>query len=309
MSTSPSPSGNARSGWWRRLGRGTVAHLPAVFAAGAVLIYLLGVVSTVGQLRATDVDVGRAMSLMSIEQHLRNGLGILVDPVFLFVVAVYGAMYAVSRATTSGSQPTRQQRSTPSLEGNAGLTGPARPEAPTETDNKREGKADDHRHAIKKILRRSSWGDRFFFVFRALFLLWSVVVLPWPFIILTAIVVTTWVLPWILAARLGGPWSYRRSEIYVAMSVSAVLLVAGLDAYFRSDPLPIAKAETRDRSFKRPMIAIDNGFVYFASTDENALYVAVPTTRVANLRVERQQRAAEPSFLNALGIDWPQDDR
>jgi hypothetical protein len=56
---------------------GLIEHFPAVLAAGAVMLYAVSIIRTVGQLRSSHVDVGTGVSLIPLEQHLVNSIGIL----------------------------------------------------------------------------------------------------------------------------------------------------------------------------------------------------------------------------------------
>jgi hypothetical protein len=73
-------------------GRGTAVfgYLPAALAGGAVALYVLGIVASVGALRAADLDSGDVLVRVPLEVHVRNGVGALTDPVLWVVLLLLG---------------------------------------------------------------------------------------------------------------------------------------------------------------------------------------------------------------------------
>lgn len=80
-------------------------YVPATFAVLAVVLYALGVIKSVGELRASHVEVSQGMALIPLEEHLRNGVGILVSPVFLFFVLIYIPLYFRIRDAVDNGRP------------------------------------------------------------------------------------------------------------------------------------------------------------------------------------------------------------
>jgi hypothetical protein len=63
-------------------------RVPAAIALGAALLYTLGVIKTLGQLRASDVNEAHGLGLIPLDRHLRNGVSIIADPVVLLLIAL-----------------------------------------------------------------------------------------------------------------------------------------------------------------------------------------------------------------------------
>jgi hypothetical protein len=62
----------------------------AVVAVGVVGLYIVGISKTVGQLRASCVDVSDGLSVIPLERHLRVAIGIVGDPRALVPLLVIG---------------------------------------------------------------------------------------------------------------------------------------------------------------------------------------------------------------------------
>lgn len=75
----------------------TWSAVSAGLAAGAVTLYVLGVIASVGRLRASGVDVSAGLSVMPVERHMRSGIGVVSQPMFWISVGVYAGMYGLLR--------------------------------------------------------------------------------------------------------------------------------------------------------------------------------------------------------------------
>lgn len=80
--------------------RWLLSHGPAVIALGAVALYTLGVIGSIGQLRASHVDVSAGFSLIPLERHLRVGVATLLSGEVLIALA----MFALLLVHTTGVQ-------------------------------------------------------------------------------------------------------------------------------------------------------------------------------------------------------------
>ena len=248
---------------WRSLGLTFLSHVPAVLTVGAIVLYLLGVVASIGQLRASDADVGQALNLIPLERHLRNGIAIALSPWTLFIVVMFPALaFVVSNPTESA--PTGDTTVSPPFP------------------------------------RIYGWVALAVFLFIC-------VVGPWTAIASLVLTAVCLFAPLIAAVKLGGYWRARMPTLYVLGGITATTLLAALNAYFLSDPLPAAMLQTSGRSVEAPLIAISEGVVYLAAVKPNGFYTAVPVAQVTNLSVVRRKRKPEPSPLNLIGIDWPPD--
>ena len=249
-----------------RFARTAAQHAGPIFTGCAILLYAVGVVSTVGQIRATDLDVGRVMTLIPLETHLRNGVGIVASPTFLIVCGTYLLMYLTAR------NKVREARDDPQPD---------------------------------RSSTRGWWDRRVYWVPVGLVGLWIAFTSPWPFIILIVIIGASWVAPFVLPRRLGPPWNSRTAEVYVLSGVAALVLISFLDAYFRSDPFPTATAVTADRRVTGPLIVSGDALIYLAPSRSSDLYAGVATDQILSLHTRPKKRVEEPSVLNLLGIDWP----
>lgn len=220
------------------------------------MLYLLGVVSSIGALRASGVDEGQGLALIPLEEHLRKGVGILLSWTTVLLAGAFALMYVGARSGTSG-----------------GSGEPA-------------------------VLTRFWNGVVVLVVLLCMF------AMPWTIILVMLLVVVALFASVLLPRWLGGRWEGRRAEIYVATMFVTLALVAGLDAYFRSDPLPRAVVTVGHSTLSGSIIATDGGFVYLAPQAGHGLYRAVPVARVTAMSTVRQRRMDEPSVLNLLGIDW-----
>ena len=256
----------------RRLGRGLSGHLPALLAAGAVGLYGLGILVTLGELRATGVDIARAFTLIPLEEHLRNGIGILVSPSFLAVSGFYIVFYFLVRI---------------------GL-------------NPQEGQEERNGGGERVLSRLLTWERRIGPILIGAVLLFGAVSSPWPVLIAILVVVASWFLFAHLRLKLGGGWADRTAELYVLVSVASLVLISALDAYFRSDPLPRGDVVTSHRRVSGPVISADNGLLYLAPSGRGGLYRGVAVDGIDQLTVKAQRREDEPSVLNYIGVDWPQ---
>jgi len=99
----PADANESRTARWARAIPG---HLPAFLAFGVAVLYLLGVVTTIGALRASGVDARQGLPLVPLEDHLLRGVSILVSPWMAAVAAWLAVVYlgASSAVTSSRSQ-------------------------------------------------------------------------------------------------------------------------------------------------------------------------------------------------------------
>jgi hypothetical protein len=237
---------------WLRLIRNTVSHLPAILAGGAVALYVVGVVSTLGELRASGVDVTEGMPLIPLEQHLLNGVGIVASGNTLMIAGIALAMYWSLRGDANG-----------------------------------------------RAVSGRPWP---YLVAFALVMLWVALAAPWVTIFIIAIYVGGLVALLWFARRFPELWRRRRAELYVGLYLLTLPLLAGLDAYFRSDPLPKATINTESRAFEGPLVATNGGVVYLAPRKPGGLYEGLAAEQIREMVVEPQRRDQEASVLELLGI-------
>lgn len=242
-----------------------MAHAPAMIGVGAVVLYGLGILTTVGQLRASNVDVRNGLALVPLDRHLRSGIGILSDPwIWLFAVLLVVVFVWNKRLLRS-------------------------------LDTEAEPPAPPPRGRFSQAIDRLAYG----------MFAWMAVVLPWPYIVLIAVAVAVSLLPKRYIRRISEKqvrWLLVRLPLFLALPFVAL---AGLNAYHRSQPLPHANMQVGTRTFDGPLIATSEGVTYVGSSRRRGLFEGVPVSRVRSLDVTRTQRKEEDSLLNLLGVDWP----
>lgn len=92
---SPSSLLTVKTGFERH--RLTWSAASAGLAVGAVALYVLGVITAVGRLRASGVDVSAGLSVMPVERHMRSGIGVVSQPMFWISVGVFAGIYGLLR--------------------------------------------------------------------------------------------------------------------------------------------------------------------------------------------------------------------
>jgi len=73
----------------------SLSDATAVLALGGVALYVVGLVRTIGLLRADGVDVKRGIPLAPLQDYLLRGLGVIVAPSSLEYMAVGGLLLAL----------------------------------------------------------------------------------------------------------------------------------------------------------------------------------------------------------------------
>jgi hypothetical protein len=224
------------------------------------------------------------MQLVPVENHLRSGIGAAVNPWALGVVAVTALMFLMLEVEIRKAQKP--------IVGHDDLT-PEQVEA-AKADLARFEEGD------RKIRKVWATGE----VITLVFLVPVALAMPLAagaILVLNAVAVYG-------VSLLGA----RRPDLIVrfprpAMSVVFVvmLLSLGIEAYFRADPLPQALVKTEGKTYRGPLVAVENGAVYLARRGSgDALFKVVSVGKVVELRTRRQKREEERSVLNLVGIDW-----
>ena len=246
---------------------GRMSLAPAYIAIAAVLLYVLGVVASVGQIRASHLDETQAFSLIPLERHLRIGVATLLSESVLTILAVatlaigsvWFSMYLAARASSE--------------------TESARP------------KADGSRAEV------GTWEK----LYRALLvgvLVFCSLNLPWP----VAPVIVASVALTVMMVRMAGQHPAARVMITYACSVLLLaVVVAAADAFLAGDPLPRATVTTGKAPITGPLIAINDGVVYLGPRRKGDLYQSVPTSEVVRMDVQRRRRPDERSVIQMLG--------
>lgn len=240
-----------------------MAHSSAYIGLGAVVLYVLGIVATVGQMRASDIDVQYGLSLVPLDRHLRNGIGILSDPWIWVLIALFVAIYAwLMRSRSSVSDGNDQ--------------------------------APQPRDAFTKRL------DRFM---SPVVYVGASLVLPWPYMIAMAVMLGPPVLLGYFGQRLGREPMLLVIRLLPLAFASTVVLLIGLNAYYRSSPLPKVSFQSQGSTVSGPLISVAEGLIYLGPTTRKGLCVSVPLSTVTSrLDVTRTERREEASVLNMLHI-------
>jgi hypothetical protein len=247
-------------------------HAAAAIGWGAVALYALGVVKTLGHLHASAIDGAHALAVIPLELHLRNGIAVMANWTAVGIVVLYVVLYWVF-----GSQLRHATANRGEVDDDVQ---PAR----------RLGDADP----------RLNWLGAVMVV--AVFL-----ITPWPTIFVavpvSAPVLLMWGAVWWARKDPGArPFlsTVRWWRVIPRMVVGSMLLFAMVDALYRSDPLPDARLSTSSGVVRGPLIASTDGAFYVG--DKNRLYSIVASSEVRSAKLVQRKRQAERSVLAMIGL-------
>lgn len=242
--------------------RWCISHLGALATLGVATLYLLGIVVSAGQIRASGLEVAPTLSRIPLEQHARNGVAVLTSPVFPVAIVASMVLYSMARGEAAVGRAVAAGRRPP-----------------------------------------ADWWDRNVRPVMLSFFFTLIVIAPsWPVALGVVVGMSAVLVPLTLAVLLGGFWQRHIAETYVAAAVLAACAVAGIDAYFRGDPLPTATVTVEHEALTGPLIGVGDGLVYLGQPDPDGLYVATAIDGVTRLTVTRNKRDREPSLPELLGI-------
>ena len=275
-----------------------------MIALGAVALYALGVIGSIGQLRSSHVDVSEGFGLIPLERHLRVGIATLFSgPVFLVVasVALLAPFFAEGRKFDAWAQD------------------PERHKDAIEAHRRRRTQRhisrlplEDLRLSAGRVALRTRLGIRLMSDDRSTFLprvgaglmLVLAPMSPWPgMLVLLAFAGGLWALPRLVDLLPKQPG--KRFQYYVAIFVVLSIGLAAFDGYFRSRPLPQASVTKTTGHLNGPLIAVTDGVVYLGTKDQDKLYQAVPVSKVVGMVSQRRRRIEEQSIIQMLGLDFP----
>lgn len=241
-----------------------LGHVTAIIAVGALVFYALGVIKTLGQLRASHVDLAQGLALIPLDRHLRNGVGIASQPRTLVVVGLWMIV------SWFGLQDFRHVLADP----------------PT---------------AMSPWLRRSGVALCIALgcgTLMSFFLPWTMMLSPLS-LILTVVLVIAFVV-WTHKAT-DSIWSRRLPEFLVAGAIITSLAFLVATVYFASDPLPHAQIATKAGEISGPVITTTDGFLFVGARGKT-LYREIPASQALSVVVTKRKREDERSVLQMIGL-------
>jgi hypothetical protein len=250
--------------------RGVVAA--AAIGIGTLAICGLGVVRTVGRLRAADVDVSYALSMVPLDRHVDNAIAVVTDPALPSLLVLLGCGLLVSRWVRSAVAT----RSTP----DRGITV--------------EGRMPPAMLSLVAILA-------------ALSLAWVGLTAPWPWLAPIAMVACAVLF---LDARLrersrerSCGRATRWSQLRVGLLAAATLLAAALDTFSKADPPPYAEVRGRaGAATGGPLIAKTQSTILVGDGGGLALHHEIPVSQAVRVRLSAQEPVRERSVVEIVGL-------
>lgn len=258
------------------LSAGRLSLAPAYIATGAVVLYALGVVASVGHIRASGLDLTQAFSLIPLERHLRAGVATLLSGTVLGVLVVSAVLVGGLFFSLPHEEPNRESKSS---------------DAPPA----RVGANDDRSRTGNAAALRAS----FFLGIFVVVMVWLSLMVPWTAV--PVIFVTLGLI--LMLIRMQGRHAPRTALAIYASAVFALTgVVAVTEALFAGDPLPRATVTTAKTPITGPLIAINDGVVYLGPRRNGDLFQSVPTSEVVRMDVQRLRRPPERSLVQILGF-------
>jgi hypothetical protein len=273
----------------------------AVIALSAVGLYIVGIFKTVGQLRASGVDVSDALSVIPLERHLRvaTGLlaGLLARPQALGPLLLVGGAFAL--LPRFGAYPTSTDRQQCTLVRLPWwrivlymcvlVTCAVLVLAVV---------IETYRAAVRKS--------------------WPIMIVPLGLCVYMCVSVLVYRYVWrgVPKGSLPKPASWKRGTWGIALAGVVIGVTSGsIYGYHESNPLPEARIQTpghihapgyvhrhRHRYGKivGPLIANTDG-VLFVGAKDRALHKEVAISRARSVRVEQRTRKSKPTLVELLG--------
>lgn len=276
-----------------------------MIALGAVVLYALGVIGSIGQLRSSHVDVSEGFGLIPLERHLRVGIATLLSGPVLLTAAGYALLapfFAEGRKFDAWAQDPDRHKD--AIEAHRHMR--------TQRHVSRLP-LEDLRLSAGRIALRTRLGIRLtsdepsqlLLRVGAGCMLVVAPMSPWPvMLVLLAFACALWTLPRLMDLLPEQPG--KRFQYYVAICVVLSIGLAAFDGYFRSRPLPQASVTTTTGHLNGSLIAVTDGVVYLGTKDQDKLYQAVPVSKVVGMVSQRRRRIEEQSIIQMLGLDFPE---
>jgi cytochrome bd-type quinol oxidase subunit 2 len=249
----------------RKLLPSMFSHISGFLALGAVLLYSLGVVKTIGHLRASHVDQTEGLSLISLDRHLRNAVGIITTPAFIVAV-----LYTVTQGWSSYTMGSVFRDSDEYSKGDRVVA-----------------------IAITTFvcvvglvtLATGPWP--------------SMLLFPLLGVIIAILEIAKRHARKVTSNPL---WRDQWSNFVLALFTVFLILGEGGYVYFHSDPLPEAHIRKADGALViGPLITTNDGMIYVGARGKT-LYRQVPISRTIRINVIKQKRKAEQSILELVGL-------
>ena len=242
-----------------------LAVVTPLLALGAVALYAIGVLSTAGKLRAADIPIEQTFALASLQQHLVNGLGVLLEPGSLGILAFLGLFFGI--VFLSYAVLDRRMSS----DEDVGPT-PYRALWPT---------------ALLSAVLVLAGG--FIAPLYALMLLLA----GTPVLLLFRVIHNHF------------PEFYlrRRALIYPASLLILVSVQLGLEAYFGASPPPRVTVTTDRGNVRGLLVARDGQYVFVHAGDDS--YIGIAGTEIKRFVVSKPAPTDDdPSLFRAIGLPF-----
>ena len=257
----------------------TPGHVTALLALGALALYVVGVVRTVGVLHAEGVETLRGIPLVPLQDYLLRGLGVLASPT---TAAALVALVALAALLVARQPPER------------GLLEVRAPRA-AQTGSKRADAA-VRAFAILMLL------------FFSLFMPFS----SWVPVYAAFAVAAIGGLFFGVQAPDPRTLVIQHPQELAAMLVGGVLTAALLTAYLWPPPMDRATIRTTDGAHRvGKLIANGDGVAYVlaaASHDRHPAVYAIPFARIVSLRIVNGPPHRDRTLANVLGLStWQLD--
>lgn len=272
---------------------GGAAVIPVLTGAGAIALYVIGLVNMVGSLRDGGLSTEDVLPLLPVERHLATGIGALANPtaVFIFVMSALSIAAVAHEDSQEKEARERQQDS-----GVAAASVELDAQEPDDAIAPKPPPAGSPQVIDSRGPRVLRWlQGRQEVLVPVLALMLAVGASP---------VTTGLVVPGLIAA-FGGAFALRSRGASAIVQGAAYFILAFsvqglLEAFARPDPAPHADLRLADNSDRTgDWIGVSDGVVYIG---QDGKVVGFPARQVMWTRVTHRDRPPEKSLPELLGF-------
>ena len=242
-----------------------LAVVAPLLGLGAIALYAVGVLSTAGKLRAADVPIAPTFGLAPLQQHLVNGLGLLLEPRSLALLGFFGTVGAVTFTLFA-------------------------------VINRDDG-GDDTGPVDYRGLWPGAVGMGFLMLLAAFLAPWYLLILPF------ATVVALLVLR-VVRNHFPEFFARRKGLLYPGALMVLFALQLATGAYFDSAPPPKAEVTTEEGVVRGTVVARDGQYL-FLNVDGRRAYIAIPAAEIKRYVVDQPPpNDKDDSFYRSIGLPF-----